>query len=314
MLTQLLSSCRIAGLKQIAWVDANTLVATADNSLVWLRFQNSSVYEIQRSPHGGDWASLFSLDNHNQVVLHLRNGPYSYLLRLINSDGCVGPSCVVPLSWIHQVAVDPHGSFLSAFGSLLITDRAGYIQPTESCLIDIGSGDLQQLPYSAITIQEDMLYFVKDRTVYRRKLGFQRTAYTFDSTFTDDTLEVVASDKVLLMAPKDDLVWLATERGLFAADPMNVSLVHRWDNPISSVRVCGNMFVATGVGPVALLYDIRTHVTSCVMSSSKSQIVGFDILQSTQPGMSYAEGVLILVSEKGLIDCFSWYSSSSQLP
>jgi hypothetical protein len=307
MQTRLISSHRIDGVKQVAWLGGDTLVATTNNYLIWLRLQGGTINEIRRSPHHCDWTALLALNNPDRAAFHSRNDTWAYSLQLIDVDGFYGSPHIAPFSWIQQVSASPSGSLLATFGSLLTPGRVGYIEPVNSCLIDMNSGDLQHLPYSAIAIKDNTMYFVKDRTVYRRKLAFLRSTHALDDTFSGDPLEVMASDKVLLLVPRDDYVWLATERGLFAANTMDVELVHKWDCA-GRVCVCGDVFFATGIGPEVEVYDTRNRIASCVMSSSAAQVTGLDALRLSH-GDDPDEGLLMVVSEKGVLDRFSWSSS-----
>jgi hypothetical protein len=165
----------------------------------------------------------------------------------------------------------------------------------------MNSGDVQHLPYSAVAMQDDALYFVKDRTVYRRRLTFQSAPLALDGAFSGDPLEVVASDKVLHLAPRDGCVWLATERGLFAAEAADVRLAHKWDDLAIRVQVCGEAFLATGVGPEVQIYDTRSRVASRAASSSKNQVIGLDA-QCLSRGDGGSRGVLVIVGENGRLD------------
>ena len=261
----------------VACLGEDRLVTASSDMLIWCRVRNSAIEEVHRSFQEGRSFSLFPIRDHVQAVLQLEQSPRNHSLQLVDGDGLKGRPISIPLYNVHQVTVDSSASLLAVYGSVSSSGRAGYIDPVESCLIDAASGDLQRLPYSAVAISGDALYFAKDRTVYKRTLAFRRSAHVLDATFSGDPLEVIASDKVLLIAPSDDCVWLATEHGLFAANSMDVTLVHKWDCA-GRVCACEGVFFAAGIGPELQVYDVQNHVATHITSSSKTQITGFDAL------------------------------------
>jgi hypothetical protein len=308
MQTRLLATWRLNQITGVSCLSANTFVVSSRETSSWYHVDGFQLDEVLSLSNDGESGPLYSLRGRIPAVLQIRLGSFDSSLRLVNENGFGGQLIGIPFHGFYQVTCDLTGSFLAGFGPVSTPGRIGYLEPVESCVIDVASGDLQRLPYSALAIKGNDLYFVKDRTVYKTKLAFQRSTSILDNTFSGDPLEQVASDRVLLVVPRDDYVWLATERGLFAANSMDVVLVHKWDS-VGRVNVCGDVFFATGIGPEIQIYDTRHGLASCVVSSSKTQVMGFDTL-CLSSGNGSDEGLLMVVSEKGVLDCFSWRSSN----
>lgn len=283
------------------------LVCSRDH-VSWFRLDGSELDMVRSLTNDGQMGPLYPLHDTTQAVLQIRRGPIDSWLSLVDEFGFSGRPIAIPFHGFYQVTSSLSGSLLAGFGTVSALGKLGYLEPVESCLIDFASGALQRLPYSAVAIEGDVLYFVKDRIVYRKKLAFQRFANEVDSTFVGDPLEVMASDRVLHVVPKDGNVWLATEHGLFAANSLDVDLVHKWDF-VGRVRVCGDVFFAAGIGTEVQIYDTRNGIASSVTSSSKTQVTDFDVF-SLSPGEGSAQGLLMMASEKGVLDCFCWSSSN----
>src|ERR1700724_1241910 len=98
--------------------------------------------------------------------------------------------------------------------------------------MDMGSGELQRLPYSAVALHEDVLYFVHERTLYKRRLSSsRRLAHTPDASPLIEGTDMIASDipsSVITLAPKDGYVQLVTTNGLYAVSSSGVTPVHKW--------------------------------------------------------------------------------------
>ena len=117
---------------------------------------------------------LFPIHQHSQAAFQLELGPEDYSLQLLDEGGFKGRPVPIPFCSIHQVTADSSGSLLAVFGSVVLPGRAGWIAPVESCLIDMESGDVRPLPYSAAAFQGDVLYFVQDHTLYKKELFSSR--------------------------------------------------------------------------------------------------------------------------------------------
>ena len=83
----------------------------------------------------------------------------------LTSGGFLGRPIPIPFYWIDQFTADSTGSLLAAFGSLVLPGRAGSVAPVGSCLIDANSGELWRLPHTAVAIEGDSIYFVRDRAL-----------------------------------------------------------------------------------------------------------------------------------------------------
>lgn len=290
------------------------IVAASPDKLIWYRLHDSTVEEVRRASHGGRSFPLFALHAHAQAAFQLQHGPENFSLRLLDEKGFRGQSVPIPLLGIDQVSADASGWLLAVFGPVILPGRPGWIAPVESCLIDMESGDLQRLPYSAVALQGDVLYFVQDRTLYKRRLSSsRRLAQMSDASASTDATEVIASDipsTVITLAPRNGHVRVVTKDGLYAASSSGVTTVHRWESA-SRALVCGDVCFTRDIGPEVQVYDAKKHAASCVTSSPKTQVTGFDALCSSR-GDGANEGLLMIVSEKGILDRFSWSSSGEK--
>lgn len=314
MRTRLLSTCQIDNIRFVSLLRRDMFVAASPDKLLWCRVRNSTVEEVRRSSHGGRSFSLFPLHDHAQAAFQLEHGPGCYSLRLLDEDGFKGQPVPVPFSWTNQVTADSSGSLLAAFGSLVLLDRPGWIAPVESCLVDMESGDVQRLPYSAVVLQEDVLYFVHDHILYKTRLSPSRrlTLMRYPSALAEGT-DMIASDipsGVITLAPKNGHVRVVTTDGLYAVSSSGVTPVHKWEVR-SRALVCGDICFASDVGPEVQVYDAKKQAATCVTSSPKTQVTGFDALGPSR-GAAADDGLLMIVSEKGVLDRFSWSSSGEK--
>lgn len=292
----------------ISYMSKDIFVAASPDKLIWYRVRDSTVEEIRRSSHGGRSFSLFSLHDHGQTAFQLEHGPGCYSLRLLDENGFKGQSIPIPFSWTNQVSADSSGSLLAAFGSLVLLDRPGWIAPVESCLIDMESGAVQRLPYTAAVLQGDVLYFVHERTLYKTRLPLCRslTLMPYPSALTEQT-ERIASDipsNVITLAPMNGCVRVITTDGLYAVSSSGVTPIHRWEDA-SRALVCGDMCFTRGHGSEVQVYDIKRGAAFRITSSSKTQVTCFDALGPARE-MAADEGRLMVVSEKGIVDQLSW--------
>lgn len=298
----------------VSYMSKDIFVASTPDKLIWYRIHDSTVEEIRRSSHGGRSFSLFSLHDHGQTVFQLEHGPGCYSLRLLDEDGFKSQPVPIPFSWIDQVSADSSGALLAAFGSLVLLDRPGWIPPVESCLIDMESGTVQRLPYTAATFQGDELYFVHERTLYKTRLSSRRslTLMPYPSALTERT-ERIASGipwNVIMLAPMNGCVRVITTDGLYTVSTSGVILIHNWDDA-SRALVCGDMCFTRGHGPEVRAYDISRSAAFRITSSLKTQVTCFDALGPTTENAA-EEGTLMLVSEKGIVDQLSWHSAAGK--
>ena len=233
MRTRLLSTCQVDNIRFVSYLRQNMLVAASPDKLMWCLVRDSTVEVVRHSCHGGRSFPLFPLHEHAQAAFQLEHGPEDYSLQLLDEEGFRGRPIPIPFSWINQVTADSSGSVLAVFGSVLVPGRAGWIAPIESCLIDMESGNLQRLPYSAVALQGDVLYFVQDRTLYKRRLSSsRRLAQMSDASSSPDATDVIASDipsAVITLAPRNGSVRVVTTDGLYAVSSSGVTTVHRWE-------------------------------------------------------------------------------------
>ena len=71
------------------------------------------------------------------------------------------------------------------------------------------------------------------------------------------------------------------------------------------VLVCGDVFLAMEIGPKVRIYDSKKCVASFFTSSSNTDVTSFDVLCPSR-GNGVDKGLLIIVSEKGVLDHFSF--------
>jgi hypothetical protein len=132
------------------------------------------------------------------------------------------------------------------------------------------------------------------------------------SAVTEGT-EMIASDipsSIITLEPKNGFVRVVTTDGLYVVDSSGVTRVHSWEGT-SRALVCDDFYFTRDIGPEVQVYDAKEKVATCVTSSSKTQVTGFDAL-SLSRGAAADEGLLMIVSEKGVLDRFSWSSSGKK--
>lgn len=308
MRTQLVSTCRIDGIMFVASLGENALVAASPDKVIWYRVHGPAVEEVRHSSHDGRSFSLFPIHNHARAAFQLEHGPWNYSLQLLGEDGFIGRPIPIPFSWINQVTADSSGAVLGVFGSVSIPGRAGWIAPIESCLIDMESGNVERLPYSAVALQGDILYFVEERTLYKCRLSSFR--HTSDSTEAPDRIASDIPSSVITLAPRNGYVRVVTTDGLYAVSSSAVTPVHRWE-AASRALVCGDVCFTREIGPEVQVFHAKKRTASCVTSSPKTQVTGFDVLYPFL-GDGADEGLLMIVSEKGVLDYFSWSCSDEK--
>jgi hypothetical protein len=307
MQTKLLCTCDIDNIMFVTCLGDDRLVVASPQEVIWCRVNGSYVENVRRSTHQGDSFSLFSLNDKSLSVLQLRHGPENFSLQLLDNDGLKTPPVRIPFSWINQVTTDSTGSLLAFCGSAILPGRAGWIAPIESCLIDIGSGSIKTLPFSAICIHMDSLYFVRERNLYKTKLAsFQHLSH-MNLDASPDATALVATDlpsPIITLTPTREYVQVVTSNGIYHASASRVVAVHKCESVIQAITY-GNVCFMRSIGPKVYVYDAKRGVESYIISSSKSQVTGFDISSKSRENES-EEGLLTIVSEKGVLDRFLW--------
>src|SRR5262249_22183694 len=215
MRTRLLSTCRLDDIMFVSWLRDDTFIAASSNTLIWCRLHDSSVEEARRSPCEGRLFSCFPIHDQAQAAFQIERSPRDHLLQLAGESGLIGQSVPIPLYGIHQVTADPSGWLLAIFGLVSIPGRVGWIDPVESCLIDMESGHLQRLPYSAVAFQGEVLYFVHEGTLFKRRVpSSRRLAQMSNATAPIDPTEVITSGipaTVITLAPRNGHVQVITD-------------------------------------------------------------------------------------------------------
>lgn len=308
MFAQLSSTWHLTGINSVSWLGKTTLLAASREKVFWFRLENSRLEELRVLTHGSCSGRLYSLPEQNKALVQMCHGPWDYSIQIVDEHGLKGRPVPIPFYGFDQITADSSGSLLAAYGTVLTPGRAGYIEPVESCLIDMVSGTVERLPYSAVTVKTNSLYFAKDRTVYTTNLVLKRNRWHEDKTFVDGPLAVVCSDRVLAIIAREAHVWVATECGVFIGSSSGIDIVHKWEHA-SRVVVVGEVLFASDVGPEVQVYDAKRDRAWFVSASSGGQVTGFDALCTFQSS-DLEEGLLIIASQNGVLDLFSWRSSS----
>jgi hypothetical protein len=176
-------------------------------------------------------------------------------------------------------------------------------------LIDISSGSLKQLPCSAICIHMDSLFLVRERNLYKTKLAcFQHLSH-MDPFGSLGPTALVASDlpsPIIALTPMKEHVQVVTSNGIYLASASNVVAVRNCESVIQAMTY-GDVCFMRSIGPKVCVYDSKRDADSYIVSSPKSQVTGFDISRKPREN-ERGEGLLAVVSEKGVLDRFSWRS------
>lgn len=307
MQTRIFSTHRVSGIRFVSFLGSDQLLLASSNEVIWYRFSETTFIETQRSSHEGRSFSLFPIQDHSRVVLQLEDAPEKYSVQLLDENGSKGRKVSIPIFWINQVTANSTLSIFALFGSAVVIDRAGWIPPVKACLLDMDSGELQILPYSAIAVHGDFLYFVSGSVLFKLNLAFSRSFVKLpDVIILADAAKILASNipsDVISLVPSTERLWLVTTKGLFSASSLGLGVQQTWQSGTRTI-LCGDLVFLRDIGPEIEIHNAITHEKFGVCCSSGSQIISFDVRASFTDGAN--TGVMAVVSEGGVLDLFAW--------
>jgi hypothetical protein len=311
-----LATAGFDGIMIVAWLEQDKLLLASPNETILCSLENSCIKEVRRRSHAGRSFSLSQLRGHKCAALQLADGPWNYSLQLVDEDSFIGARMEFPLSWTNQITANSSLSLLAAFGSLVVSGRAGYIEPIESFLIDVKTGNRIKTGFRAIALYDDLVYFVKDDSLYRAQIDRTSVMNRLDDALVSDlfSAQFVCSDvppDVLGLYRSNNCTFVATKDGLFVASSAGCRRFPTTSDYFTKVLMSGSVFFARDIGPNVTIYDSETGENSSVITSSSSRVTGFDVLQGSSQ-KSPAQNVLAVVAEKGVVDCFSWDCTSRE--
>jgi hypothetical protein len=303
MRTQLLSTHQIEGIRFVACLREDLFVAASGSTLLWFRISNSKVEEFRRWSHGGRAFSLNSLHEPSQAAFQLEHGPDCYSLRLLDQHGFKGQTVPLPFCWMSQVTADSSGMLLAAHGVPI--NLPGYIVPNKSCVFDMASGAMRWLPGPAAAIEGDQLYFVRDQVLYKKRLVSASGFIQIPNSSELGEAEMVAPNipsNIHKLVPDGDLVRVVAEDGLYEVRPSGIAALHSWEPPTRAV-VCGDICFRADMGSTLHAHEPGNPEPTCFRTSTTTELWGFDALETNEGAR---EGLLMMVSLKGVLDRFSW--------
>jgi len=219
---------------------------------------------------------------------------------MLDGDGPVGPRRNVPFGWIYQITKHSRLDILAIFAS--VGPPPG--NPV-SCLLDVTSGDIPFLDYSAVAFSSrDEFFYLSNGNLYRSDA----------SSWTPERSGLTASPNAILVAeevtenveyivPQDDRVWLVTATQLLKACESRLEPIHKWHAGVERVAKAGDMlFVRL---PNRAVEAIDTDLPrSHTMIATSAVPLGMDAVCSAVA--DDRSGVLLVAAEDGNLTRFKW--------